>query len=259
MAESQDNTAITIRALESPEDFRGCVRLQKEIWSFSDEDALPVRLFIVCRRIGGQIFGAFDGEEIIGFCVALPGLKAGGGNYLHSNMLGVRDKYRDHGLGRRLKQAQRDDAMTRGIGLIEWTFDPLETRNARFNIENLAVICRRFYVNTYGISSSQLQAGLPTDRLVAEWHLDSARVKERIFRQEPEKRERAYVLVELPLDVGKLKSENSKSALQVQLEFRQQLLELLDQDYCVTRFEIDQGCQKARYFLEPFDERILDL
>ena len=63
-----------IRALESPEDFRGCVRLQKEIWGFSDEDALPVRLFIVCRRIGGQIFGAFDGDELIGFCVALPGL-----------------------------------------------------------------------------------------------------------------------------------------------------------------------------------------
>ena len=175
MAESKDNTAITIRALESPEDFRGCVRLQKEIWSFSDEDALPVRLFIVCRRIGGQIFGAFDGEEIIGFCVALPGLKAGGGNYLHSNMLGVRDKYRDHGLGRRLKQAQRDDAMARGIGLIEWTFDPFELKNAYFNMERLGAVVQRYVLNQYGITSSALHGGLPTDRCTGEWFLESDR------------------------------------------------------------------------------------
>jgi len=175
MAESKDNTAITIRALESPEDFRSCVRLQKEIWSFSDEDALPVRLFIVCRRIGGQIFGAFDGEEIIGFCVALPGLKAGGGNYLHSNMLGVRDKYRDHGLGRRLKQAQRDDAMARGIGLIEWTFDPFELKNAYFNMERLGAVVQRYVLNQYGITSSALHGGLPTDRCTGEWFLESDR------------------------------------------------------------------------------------
>ena len=74
MAGIKNSAAITVRALESPEDFRGCVRLQKEIWGFSDEDSLPVRLFIMARRIGGQIFGAFEGDELIGFCVALPGL-----------------------------------------------------------------------------------------------------------------------------------------------------------------------------------------
>jgi predicted GNAT superfamily acetyltransferase len=175
VAASKDSAAIAVRALETPEDFRGCVRLQQEIWGFSEEDSLPVRLFIVARRIGGQIFGAFDGDELIGFCVALPGLKANGSNYLHSNMLGVRDKYRDHGLGRRLKQAQRDDALARGIGLIEWTFDPFELKNAYFNMERLGAVVQRYVLNQYGITSSALHGGLPTDRCIGEWFLTSDR------------------------------------------------------------------------------------
>lgn len=167
---------IDVRALETPEDFRGCVRLQQEVWGFSDEDSLPVRLFIVARRIGGQVFGAFDGAELIGFCVALPGLKPGGGNYLHSNMLGVREKYRDLGLGRRLKLAQRDDALSRGVQLIEWTFDPFELKNAFFNMERLGAVVQRYVLNQYGITSSALHGGLPTDRCTAEWFLNSDRV-----------------------------------------------------------------------------------
>ncbi len=177
MAASKDSAAITVRALESPDDFRGCVRLQKEIWGFSDEDSLPVRLFIVARRIGGQIFGAFDGDELIGFCVALPGLKPGGPPFLHSNMLGVRDRYRDHGLGRRLKLAQRDDAVARDIGLIEWTFDPFELKNAYFNMERLGAVVQRYVLNQYGITSSALHGGLPTDRCTAEWFLSSERAQ----------------------------------------------------------------------------------
>lgn len=179
MAAGKDSAAnITVRALETPEDFRGCVKLQQEIWGFSEEDSLPVRLFIVARKIGGQIFGAFDGDELIGFCVALPGVKPdGGGTFLHSNMLGVRDKYRDHGLGRRLKHAQREDALARGIGLIEWTFDPFEIKNAYFNMERLGAVVKRYVLNQYGITSSALHGGLPTDRCTAEWFLDSDRVR----------------------------------------------------------------------------------
>lgn len=178
MAASQDRSAaITIRALETPEDFRACVALQQEIWGFSEEDSLPVRLFVVARKIGGQIFGAFDGATMVGFCVALPGVKQGSPNYLHSNMLGVRAVYRDHGLGRRLKLAQRDDALAREIGLIEWTFDPFELKNAFFNMERLGAVIRRFVLNQYGITSSALHGNLPTDRCIAEWFLESDRVK----------------------------------------------------------------------------------
>lgn len=238
---------------------RQCVEIQRRAWGFSDEDLLPLRMLVVCTKIGGQVFGALESDgKVLGFLNAFPATREGK-LYLHSQMMGVLPEYQNLGIGKQLKLAQRDEALKRGISRIEWTFDPLEIRNAHFNIEDLGVICRRFYVNTYGMSSSQLQAGLPTDRLVAEWHLDSARVKGRILRQGVKKRESEYVLVELPSNMGKLKSENSELALQFQLDFRQRLLSLLDQDYCVTRFEIDQSLQKVRYCLEPFGEHILDL
>jgi len=238
---------------------RQCVEIQRRAWGFSDEDLLPLRMLIVCTQIGGQVFGALESDgKVLGFLNAFPATREGK-LYLHSQMMGVLPEYQNLGIGKQLKLAQREEALKRGIARIEWTFDPLEIRNARFNIENLGAICRRFYVNIYGISSSQLQAGLPTDRLVAEWHLESARVKGRIFRQDVKKQESEHVPVELPLNMSTLKSENSKLALQFQLDFRQRLLGLLDQDYCVTRFEIDQSLEKVRYCLEPFGEHILDL
>jgi predicted GNAT superfamily acetyltransferase len=93
-------------------------------------------------------------------------------------MLAVRQRYRNIGLGRRLKLAQREDAVVRGLDLMEWTFDPLEIKNAYFNLERLGAIVSRYNVNQYGITSSPLQGGLPTDRLVAEWWLKSKRVED---------------------------------------------------------------------------------
>ncbi len=111
-----------------------------------------------------------------GFALAIPGAR-GGHSYLHSHMLAVRKQHQNAGLGRRIKLFQRDDALTRGFELIEWTFDPLEIKNAYLNIEKLGAIARRYNVNQYGITSSPLQGGLPSDRLVAEWWLKSKRVE----------------------------------------------------------------------------------
>jgi predicted GNAT superfamily acetyltransferase len=91
-------------------------------------------------------------------------------------MLAVLPQYRNAGIGRRLKLAQRDDAIARGFDLMEWTFDPLEIRNAHLNIARLGVIVRRYQPDFYGPSSSPLQGGLPTDRLYAEWWLRSGHV-----------------------------------------------------------------------------------
>jgi len=92
-------------------------------------------------------------------------------------MLAVRKDHRNGGLGRRLKLMQREDALARGIELIEWTFDPLEIKNAYLNVEKLGAIARRYNINQYGITSSPLQGGLPSDRLIAEWWLKSKRVE----------------------------------------------------------------------------------
>ncbi|HXC96266.1 MAG TPA: GNAT family N-acetyltransferase [Edaphobacter sp.] len=168
-------TTIHIQSLTTLEDFERCVVLQLEVWGYSDGDVIPRRVFMVASRIGGQVIGAFDGDTMIGFAMSLPGYRDGK-PYLHSHMLAVLPQYRNSGTGRRLKLAQRDDAITRGFHLMEWTFDPLEIRNAHLNIARLGVIVRRYEPDFYGPSSSPLQGGLPTDRLYAEWWLRSKRV-----------------------------------------------------------------------------------
>jgi predicted GNAT superfamily acetyltransferase len=168
-------TAIQIQSLTTLEHFERCVVLQIEVWGYSDGDVIPRRVFVVAQRIGGQVIGAFEGDNLVGFAMSLPGYR-NGKPYLHSHMLAVLPQYRNSGIGRSLKLAQRDDAIARGFDLMEWTFDPLEIRNAHLNIARLGVIVRRYQPDFYGPSSSPLQGGLPTDRLYAEWWLRSERV-----------------------------------------------------------------------------------
>ena len=172
----RDRRSIVLRRCHGIEDFRACVALQKEVWNFSDAELVPLRMFVVADKVGGQVMGAFDGEEMVGFALSVPGTRTGH-VYLHSHMLAVRKDHRNSGLGRRLKLMQREDALARGIELIEWTFDPLEIKNAYLNIEKLGAIVRRYNINQYGITSSPLQGGLPSDRLIAEWWLKSKRVE----------------------------------------------------------------------------------
>src|SRR5437016_4107211 len=145
MAGSETPGRLTVRPLNGHDDFAEAVRLQKIIWGFEDLELLPVRFFVVASRIGGQTFGAFDGDRMAGFLLAIPGIKRESGmQYIHSHMLGVLNEYRNAGAGRALKLAQRDDALARGIQLIEWSFDPFEAKNAYFNFERLGVIARRY-------------------------------------------------------------------------------------------------------------------
>src|SRR6266478_8389009 len=128
----RNTTMIEVRALTAHADLEAAVRLQQEIWGFEEIELLPLRLFVVATKVGGQAFGAFDGKRMVGFCLAIPGLKTKpsrdrqGAVYLHSHMLGVLPEYQNSGVGRKLKLAQREDALQRPLELIEWTFDPLE-------------------------------------------------------------------------------------------------------------------------------------
>src|SRR3984885_11155841 len=174
---------MEIRELDSEPELREAVALQKTIWGFEDADLLPFRMFVVATKIGGQLLGAFDGSRMIAFCLAIPGLKPGGKVYLHSHMLGVLPEDRNAGVGRRLKLRQRDDTLASGIDLIEWTFDPLELKNAYFNIERLGAVVRRYFAHQFGVSSSALHGGLPTYRLVAEWWIAKPREKAEVVER----------------------------------------------------------------------------
>jgi len=239
-----------IEKLTDIELLRQCIEVQRQAWGFAEVDVVPLRMLVVCTRIGGQVLGARNSEgNVVGFLNALPGIRDGR-VYLHSHMLGVLPEYQNLGVGRALKWAQREEAVGRGIRLIEWTFDPLEFRNARLNIQLLGTISRRYLVNTYGISSSPLHGGLPTDRLIAEWHLDSPRVRARQIKEMQGAANPCELKVELPLNLGEVRRNDPPAALQVQLEFRERMLKLLQQKYCVTGFEMNNASQKALYYLQ---------
>lgn len=175
MSTSPATDRLVVRKCRNLDELRACVDLQREVWKFEDLDLIPLRMFVVAEKIGGQVIGGFDGDTLVGYALSIPGSRDNHA-YLHSHMLAVRESYRNSGLGRRLKLAQRDDGLQRGFALIEWTFDPLEIKNAHLNITRLGAIARRYSVNHYGFSSSHLHRGLPTDRLIAEWWLKSKRV-----------------------------------------------------------------------------------
>ena len=227
---------IETRALTTHAEFNDAVRLQQEIWGFKDVELLPLRLFVVATKIGGQALGAFDGKRMVGFCLSIPGLKSGGKSYLHSHMLGVLQGYRDLGVGRRLKLAQRDDALARGIDLIEWTFDPLEIKNAYFNIERLGAVVRRYVLNQYGTTTSHLHGGLPTDRCVAEWWIGSPRAKA-IIAGEKFERSPVEARITIPVEIAELRAKDPARARSIQKQASQEFGRAFDSGLAVIAFE----------------------
>lgn len=242
--------AIEIRPCSGYAELDACVDLQGEVWGYEERDIIPRRLFVVAQRIGGQVFGAFsqttqESSQMIGFAMALPAwaFHHAGQNplYLHSHMLAVLPGWRNSGIGRRLKLAQREEALSRGITRMEWTFDPLESKNAFLNIHRLGVIVRSYTPDFYGPSSSSLQAGLQTDRMHAEWLLDSDRVVRMTEGQSPAAQQQIVQSVELPADLGKWKqSETDRDrAAEVQARNRDLLMRAFEMGRVIVGFHTD--------------------
>jgi len=244
---------VVIRKCHNLEEMRACVFLQKEVWNFTDIELVPLRLFVVADKIGGQVIGAFDGNNLVGFAFSIPGARAGH-SYLHSHMLAVRESYRNSGLGRNLKLFQRDDAIQRGFDLIEWTFDPLEIKNAYLNIEKLGAIARRYNLNQYGITSSPLQGGLTTDRLIAEWWLKSMRV-ENLLASGGKPRFKVVEEISVPSHIydWKAAADTKHLAQDVQNRNRQQFLQAFSSGQSVLGYQRDpQG--NGKFLLGRWDE-----
>jgi len=226
---------IEPRSLTETREFEEAVELQKTVWGFNDIELLPVRLFVVATKVGGQAMGAFDSGRMVGFLLAIPGLKPGGGTYMHSHMLGVLAEYRNKGVGRMLKLKQREDAMQRGIKLVEWTFDPLELKNAFFNMERLGAIVRRYVENQYGTTTSPLHGGLPTDRCVAEWWLASPHAEAVLAGRVPERQ--VEERIEVPADIAVIRRKEPRRAREIQRSLGARLVSGFDRGLAVIGFE----------------------
>jgi len=244
-------TVIEIRQLFQLAEFQDVLRLQKVIWGFADNELLPLRFLVVISRVGGHVFGAYDGAEMIGFCFAIPGIKPGGRPYLHSHMLGVLTEYQNAGIGRKLKMRQREEALARGIELIEWTFDPLELKNAFLNIEKLGAIVRRYNENQYGVTASPLHGGLPTDRCYAEWWINTPRVRAALAGEPVRQNSRPpSERISYPADIARIRSENLPRAREIQKCNGEKLQRAFELGLAVTGFE--RGATEGTYLLEPW-------
>jgi predicted GNAT superfamily acetyltransferase len=245
--------SIEIRACHSLEDCQACVEMEKRIWATEDIELVPAALIRVVAETGGQVLGAFEGGRMIGFTFALTACRTRDGvlqTFLHSHMTAVLPEYQNLGIGRRLKLFQRDEALGRGIRLVEWTFDPFELRNAYFNLMRLGAVMRRYLPNLYGITTSPLHSGIPTDRLVAEWHLDSPRVRAAASGEMPPDAGKDALRIAVPTGIGSIKERNRAEATRIQSAMRDQFQQYFARGYAVTR--IEQHGPATDYVLEPW-------
>ena len=175
---------IVVRECRTIEDLAGCIRLQREAFEMPDIELSPVRHLIVTRNAGGWTLGAFVKDEMVGFVHHLVALRGADEIIGYSHMMAVARAYQNKGVGARLKWAQRERALDEGRTFIKWTWNPMQARNAHFNLNRLGVVVHAYAPNFYGTDydahslTRDETNGIDSDRLFAEWHLESARVKE---------------------------------------------------------------------------------
>jgi len=240
---------IEIRECSSVGEYEECVRVQQVIWG--DVITVPVPVFVVAQQTGGQILGAFDQNKLIGFTQAFTA-RRGGDFFLYSHIAAVLPEYRDRGVGQRLKLGQREAALRRGVKLIEWTFDPLEVKNAYFNLVKLGAVARRYMPNYYGVTGSRVHADMPTDRLVAEWWLESDRVKAALAGREVRPPGPDTKRIEIPGRLAELRERDRAGAAEMQAQVREQFQKWFAMRYAAMKVERREG--GADYVLERAEE-----
>jgi len=239
----------TIRPCKAREDLAACVAIQQVVWGYAKHEVYPLRLFVTIINIGGHVIGAFTPQkELAGFVASMPAWR-GKRRYYHSLSLGVLPAHENRGLGKALKLRQREEALWAGIRCIQWTFDPMRAKNAFFNIERLGAVVRRYLPNHYGEVRSRLQQGLPSDRLLAEWWLESPRVTRALAGKSPRaSKARPGGRVAIPDDFASLAESHPAKARELQSSVRRELQEYFSRKLTITSFTADGS--RCRYVLE---------
>lgn len=259
---------MKIRPVKTVEEYHACEKIQKAVWQFEDREIIPVNELITIQRIGGLVLGAFDKGRLIGFLFGLIELRHGMMSH-SSRMLAVLPPYRDSGIGFKLKLAQRKIVLKQGIKRITWTFDPLQAKNAYFNMAKLGCTCRLYFVNLYGTSSSVLNSGMETDRFLAEWELDMplpkpghVRLDGAAFANTTERGKGGFpvcipvklpsnagkALVEIPGDINAIMKSAPELACEWRFKTRKIFMALLGKGFVVTDFVRFTDKTGARYF-----------
>ena len=222
-----------VRECASVEEFDACVALQREAFGLPDLELSPRRHLIVARSAGGWTLGAFAGARMVGFVLNQVAVRGGAGSgevIGYSHMMAVAEDYQNRGVGARLTWAQRARSLAEGRRFIRWTWDPAQARNAHFNLSRLGVVVRAYAENYYGTDYSTVTGkfgeplGLDSDRLVAEWELDSPRVEALARGQRPGPAREPAACVLIPANWRALVREDAGAAraelLRVRAEFR---------------------------------------
>ncbi len=284
---------IEIRPLTRLAEMEEVEEIQRVVWTRDEREVIPAHVFHAMQYNGAAVHGAFAGEKMVGFTMAVlatvEGLDhridqvAAARLKMFSVIAGVLPGYRDQGVGYQLKLAQRDFALRIGVRMISWTFDPLESRNARFNIGKLGAVCRRYVRNFHG-EMSGLNAGLETDRFDVEWWVTSNRVKSRVAQERKPLSLQSLLaggailvnestfssaglpvpppnyinhpsnlmLVEIPADFQALKQQDFPLALRWREHTRDLFEKLFDSGFLVTdtvRYEDEEGHERSFYLL----------
>lgn len=265
---------VTIRRAEGLEDYLACVALQKEVWKYTEiEDIAAQPILMIGDKFGGSVLVAVaSGGRRIGFAFAMPGWKSDKRRFWWSHMTAVLPQYRNREIGLALKLRQRNEALQVDVDRIEWTFDPMQSLNAHFNLRKLGVVVHEYEENVYGYTSSPLHSGLPTDRFVAQWNLNSDRVAERLrstersvilrdFDRMPRINvaygepnltlEDGSLLMEIPVDLAALRSRDLEHAKRWQQSIRCSCLHYFNAGFAVTDFiRMKDPANQAFYVLE---------
>lgn len=268
---------VTIRPLNTREDYLACVALQKETWGENFLECVPPSILMTAQKIGGVTAGAFDADgQLLGFVFGMTGVKDG--HLVHwSDMVAVRKKVRGQGLGMRLKLYQRELLLDLGIEIVYWTYDPLVARNAHLNLNKLGAKIDEYVPNMYiEDRGSDLHRGIGMDRFVVEWPIADERVRQAILGQmrtveydsarlpvvntslrehgtlipiEGELPQIPAVRVEIPFDIQKIQSESIELAGQWRASTRRAFLWYFDKEYRVQTFYREPESDRCFYVL----------
>jgi predicted GNAT superfamily acetyltransferase len=246
---------IIIRECISAEDFQQCIALERAVFNDDDIDIMPIRLYMISKNCNAPTFGAFDAAGmLLGFVHTSIALLDGQVVY-HSHLAGVVEEMRHQDIGYRLKLAQRDHAISAGVPLVIWSFDPLQSRNAHFNINKLGAIIRSYKINYYGEGiSSVFDAHLPSDRVIAEWWVNAPYVKNVLTGNRPTL-ESVTGRVTIPDHIDEVRAHSLDDHIGWRLRVREDFINALKQGTIVRGFVRDTENRSSDYLFGQDEEQ----